>query len=208
MPSPTPHPRPVSARAARTAAIRLLNALADQESADPLVALWREWSRTAAAVKRSCRTAQKLERHLFATIGPPRIVVPLDPPSPQPVYAVDGHTIDRLLGTTAETHPKRTRLKRELKTVVARWEREADACGLTAARADEAAAARRMDDLLKTAAATPAQSLAGVVAKLVIVTDWGRWEPETASQPWPFLHGALMDVIMLTNKSGINPHIS
>lgn len=191
--------RPSAPRATLAAATRLLNAAAaDPAISDPLVVLWRDWRRTAVAVNRSCRAAQVLERRLMASIGAPRIELPLKASSSPPVYASDAPTIDRLLGTAPATEPLRTRLKRELAEKLARWEREAEACGLSAAEAEEIAASRRAGEMLATAAATPAHSVMGMIAKLAIAAEWGRLDPERDAQPWPFLHGALADLVTLS----------
>lgn len=188
--------RPATPRATLAAATRLLNAAAaDPAISDPLITLWRDWRRTAVAVNRSCRAAQVLERRLMTSIGAPRIEVPL---KAQPVYASDAQTIDRLLGIAPATEPLRTRLKRELAEKLARWEREAEACGLSAAEAEEIAASRRAGEMLATAATTPARSVMGMIAKLAIAAEWGRLDPERDAQPWPFLHGALADLVTLS----------
>ena len=198
MPSPTPplHLRPSTLRACLAAAARLLNAAArEPDGSEPLVPLWREWRKTTVAVNRSCRAAQRLERQLMASIGPPRIEVPLDPPPSQPVYASDARAIDQLLGTDLVSHPLRDRLKQDLAATLARWEREAATSGLNAARAEEAAASQRAEAVLERAAATPARSLVGVLAKLTIAAEWGSRDPDRDAQPWPFLHSALADLV-------------
>lgn len=198
MPAPTPPVavRPSTLRACLAAAARLLNAAArDPDGLEPLVPLWREWRRAAAAVNRSCRAAQRLERQLMASIGPPRVEVPLDPPPSQPVYASDARAIDRLLGTDLVSHPLRDRLKQDLAAMLARWEREAATSGLNAAQAEEAAASQRAEAVLARAVATPARSLVGVLAKLTIAAEWGSRDPDHDAQPWPFLHSALADLV-------------
>ncbi|CBS89244.1 hypothetical protein [Azospirillum lipoferum] len=131
----------------------------------------------------------------MASIGPPRVEVPLDPPPSQPVYASDARAIDRLLGTDLVSHPLRDRLKQDLAATQARWERESATSGLNAAKAEEAAASQRAEAVLERAAATPARSLVGVLAKLTIAAEWGSREPDHDAQPWPFLHGALADLV-------------
>ncbi len=159
--------------------------------------LWRDCRKAAIALERSCQAAQALERSLLDRIGPLRVEVPLDPPAPQPAYAADAHTIDQLLGTHPSTYSLRERLKAELAETQARWERESEACGLHAGQAAEAAASRRVEEMLASAAATPARSVIGMVAKLTIVAEWGRTNPDRDSQPWPFLHGVLADLVRL-----------
>jgi len=189
-------------RAAVAAAVRFLrNVPVEGATADPLVGLWREWRRASAAVRRHCRAAQRLERELAARIGFSRVpIVTTDPD--QPIVWVTGpEQIDGILGKTAATEAQRRRLKRELAEVRARWDAEAAACGYTEAQEREAAAGRRADDLLHTAAATPARSLAGVIAKLAVAAEWLLPEPETDGHPWTFLTTALADLTAIANDS-------
>lgn len=183
------------------AAARFLKRTLDQDGpADPLVALWRDWRAAHAAATRLCRRAQRLERTLAGRVGFPRVRVPLGDAGDAPVYATEALGIDRLLGADQATRAVRARLKRELAAARARWTAEADACGLTAARAGEDAADRRCAELLKAAATMPAPSLAGVIAKLAIAAEWSVHEPEADGQPWTFLRGALADLIALADS--------
>lgn len=198
VPAPPARRRPSTPRVTLAAVARLLNAAtAEPNAPDPLVLLWREWRRAAAALDRSCRAAQTLERDLLNRLGPLRVEVPLDPPAPRPAYASDAHSIDQLLGTHHSTYSLREHLKAELVQIQAGWDREAEACGLRAAEAAEVGAARRVEETLATAAATPARSLIGTIAKLTIVAEWGRRNPDRDAQPWPFLHSTLADLVDL-----------
>lgn len=165
-----------------------------------MLTLWQDWRAALAASDRLSRKAQHLEHALAREIGFPRVAIPTDEPGQSPRYATDAHDIDRLLGTTAATDTIRQRLKRELADAQDRWSREAEACGLTAAIAREAEADQRVDALLSAAATAPARSIAGVIAKLAIVTDWGGREPETDGHPWTFIRSALADLTAITAK--------
>ena len=204
MPSRTRVPKTTKAsrRAAVAAAVRFLKGVpAEGAAADPLVGLWREWRRASAAVRRHGRTAQRLERELAARIGFPRVpIVTTDPDQPI-VWVTELEQIDWILGKTAATEAQRQRLERELADVRARWNAEAAACGYTEAQEREAAAGRRAEDLLHTAAATPARSLAGVIAKLAVAAEWALSEPEADGHPWTFLSTALADLTAITNNS-------
>lgn len=195
-------PRSASRRATLAAATWLLMAELDRGGpADPLVALWRDWRDAHAAATRLCRRAQRLERDLAGRIGFPRVRVPVDGAGAAPVYAAEARDIDHLLGTGRATRALRARLKRDLAAAQARWTAEAEACGLTDARAGEDAADRRAAALIRTAAATPAQSFAGVIARLAIATEWSVHEPEADGQPWAILRGALADLLILADAA-------
>ena len=79
------------------------------------------------------------------------------------------------------------------------WDAEAAACGYTEAQEREAAAGRRAEDLLRTAAAMPARSLAGVIAKLAVAAEWALSEPEADGHPWSFLATALAGLTAIVN---------
>lgn len=189
----------VSRRASIAAAARLLTStLREEQDADPLILLWQEWRETFASSKRLCHEAQRLERELVETIGFPRVEVPLNDPERPPISVTEASQIDRLLGKAPATQPLRRRLKRDLAVAQARWDAEAAAVGLTSAVEREAAADRRVDELLRTASRTPARSIAGVIAKLAIATEWSELEPEADGYPWDFIRGVLSDLTLLT----------
>ena len=183
------------------AAARLLTStLREGQDADPVILLWQDWRETFASSKRLCREAQRLERELGERIGFPRVEIPLDDPELPSVVAMDARQIDRVLGKMPATRPLRQRLKRDLAAAQARWDAEAAAVGLTSAVEREAAADRRVDELLRTASRTPARSIPGVIAKLAIATEWSELEPDADGYPWDFIRGVLADLTALTDK--------
>lgn len=191
----------LSHRTAVTAAARLLTtAVQESQCADPLVLLWQEWRETYSSSKRLCREAQRLERELAERIGFPRVEIPLTDAGRPSVSASDARQIDQVLGKTAATRSLRSRLKRDLAAAQARWDAEAAAIGLTSAVQREAAADRRVDELLKAASRTPARSITGVIAKLAIATEWSELEPEADGYPWDFIRGVLSDLTTLTTN--------
>ncbi|HEY0833762.1 MAG TPA: hypothetical protein VGE72_07625 [Azospirillum sp.] len=200
MPSRTRVPKTTKAsrRAAVAAAGRFLKgAVAEGDAADPLLGLWRAWRAAFAATRRHCRTAQRLERELAERIGFPRVAIATADPDRPTVWVTEPEQIDWVLGQEAATAAQRQRLTRELADVRARWDAEAAACGHTEAQEREAAAGRRAEELLRTAAATPARSLAGVIAKLAVAAEWSLSEPEADGHPWTFLATALADLIAI-----------
>lgn len=181
------------------AAARLLTSvLQDGQDADPLILLWQDWRETFASSQRLCQEAQRLERELVERIGFPRVEVPLDDPERPSVVATAARQIDRLLGAAPATRSLRRRLKRDLAAAQARWDAEAAAVGLTSAIEREAAADRRVGEILKSASRTPARSIPGVIAKLAIAAEWSELEPGADGYPWDFIRGALADLTALT----------
>ncbi|CAO3414249.1 hypothetical protein [Azospirillum doebereinerae] len=184
-------------RATLSAAIRVLDAALDGNAAEPLLVLWREWRAAFPLSESLCREAQRLERQLIDRIGLPAVEIPMNDPERPMVRATDPRQIDRVLGMAPATVAQRRRLKRALGAARARWKAEAAACGLTAAIRSEVAADRRVDELLRIVAVTPAHSLMGAIAKLVVIEQWGEREPEDDDLPWPFVRGVLSDLIAL-----------
>ena len=196
-----PRARHVPRRTSLAAAARLLTvAVSDQRDTDPLIALWQDWRETFASSQRLCQEAQRLERELAERIGFPRVEVPLEDPEHPPVVATATRQIDRLLGTAPAARSLRRRLKRDLAAAQARWDAEAAAVGLISAMEREAAADRRVGEILKSASRTPARSIPGVIAKLAIATEWGELEPGADGYPWDFIRGALADLTALTAR--------
>lgn len=197
----TPKISHASRKGSIVAAARLLTStLREGQDADPLILLWQNWRETFASSQRLCREAQRLERELAETIGFPRVEIPLDDPGRPSIVATEARQIDRVLGTAPATRSLRRRLKRDLAAAQARWDAEAAAVGLTSAVEREAAADRRVDELLKTASRTPARSIPGVIAKLAIATEWSELEPDADGYPWDFIRGVLADLTALTVK--------
>lgn len=190
-----------SRRGSIAAAARLLTfTLRESQDADPLILLWQDWRETFASSQRLCREAQRLERELAEKIGFPRVEISSNDSERPSVWATDARQIDRVLGKTPATRALRQRLKRDLAAAQARWDAEAAAIGLTSAVEREAAADRRVDELLKTASRTPAQSIPGVIAKLAIATEWSELEPDADGYPWDFIRGVLADLTALAAK--------
>lgn len=186
----------------------MLDTTPDGNDAEPLLGLWREWRAAFPLSEHLCREAQRLERHLIGRIGLPAVEIPMSDPERPMVRATDPRQIDRVLGTAPATLAQRRRLKRALGAARARWNTEAAACGLTAAIRSEVAADRRVDELLRIAAVTPAHSLMGAIVKLVVIEQWGEREPEGDDLPWPFLHGVLSDLVTLAAAEQQRPTLS
>ncbi|MHA7065874.1 hypothetical protein ACIC2N_28280 [Azospirillum argentinense] len=212
MPRETRTPRLRTSKASRhaalSAAIRVLDAAPDGNDAEPLLVLWKEWRAAFPLSEHLCREAQQLERYLIGRIGLPAVEIPMSDPERPMVRATDPRQIDRVLGTAPARLAQRRRLKRALRVARARWNAEAAACGLTAAIRSEVAADHRVDELLRIAAVTPAHSLMGAIAKLVVIEQWGEREPEGDDLPWPFLRSVLSDLVTLAAEQQQRPTLS
>ncbi|CAI2934337.1 hypothetical protein [Aminobacter niigataensis] len=75
-----------------------------------------------------------------------------------------------------------------------RWDELDQKVGYSRARAAEAQAVEAEEEILDAVAATPAQSLAGVIAKLKIIAGGGENMGDTSAFPWPQIQSALADL--------------
>ncbi|MBA8906050.1 hypothetical protein [Aminobacter ciceronei] len=96
----------------------------------------------------------------------------------------------------------------------ARWDELDREVGYSRARAAEAQAVEAEDDILDAVATTPAQSLAGVIAKLKIIVGGGENMGDTSAFPWPQIQSVLADLKALgeggldLETNGLRPSVS
>ncbi|SUY29233.1 Uncharacterised protein [Aminobacter aminovorans] len=75
-----------------------------------------------------------------------------------------------------------------------RWNELDHEVGYSRARAAEAQAVEAEEEILDAVAATAAQSLAGVIAKLKIIVGGGENMGDTSAFPWPQIQSVLADL--------------
>ena len=81
-----------------------------------------------------------------------------------------------------------------------RWDELDQEVGYSRARAAEAQAVEAEEEILDAVAATPAQSLAGVIAKLKIIVGGGETAGDMSSFPWPQIQSVLADLKQLAER--------
>ncbi|KQU70112.1 hypothetical protein ASC75_08295 [Aminobacter sp. DSM 101952] len=81
-----------------------------------------------------------------------------------------------------------------------RWDELDHEVGYSRARAAEAQAVEAEEEILDAVAATPAQSFAGVVAKLKIIVGCGETVGDASSFPWPQIQSVLADLKGLAER--------
>ena len=81
-----------------------------------------------------------------------------------------------------------------------RWNELDQKVGYSRARAAEAQAVEAEEEIFDAVAATPAQSLAGVIAKLTIIVGGGENMGDTSAFPWPQIQSALADLQALGDR--------
>jgi len=167
-----------------------------EDAGDPMVGLCREWHEAWAGASRCWDERARLHRELVARLGQPRVGVG-GAADGAVLHAWDDGQVDALVTDAGE----RARLKAELAERRARWDAEADACGLSDAERREDEADWWLDALLRAVLAGHAGSLRGVVAKLGVAAVLGAEEDDL---PWEFLHGALRDLRGMVGSVGVD----
>ncbi|CAN7489714.1 hypothetical protein [Aminobacter aminovorans] len=148
---------------------------------DPCVVLLQEWEQAHHMAVVLCRLQQRLEiriRNALATSEP-------------------GGGPEKDQQTTPQASVLTDRQKR--------WDELDQEVGYSRARAAEAQAVEAEEEILDAVAATPAQSFAGVIAKLTIIVGGGEHMGDTSAFPWPQIQSILADLKALSDRSAELP---
>ncbi len=195
-------PSPLTRRAAiAVAAVSALvpttafsSAPTSNATSDPVLSLWRDWEEQYAEAIAWSDKWQKLERLLFRTVGFPCVSVP-NPDDEGTVFDVADHEmIDRLLCGVPRSRSLRRQLHAELEAHRARWDSAAAAVQFQAVEARRNDAYARADALAEAIFETPANSFAGLAAKLSLIMRTGDEMGGGAEFPWRQIHRVLTDV--------------
>jgi len=162
-------------------------------SSDPVLDLFQEWRALDAELDIWQDDWQKKEGVLLRTVGMPRVLVPI-PGAADPVSASEPAEIDELLEDLPGTEELRQRLHREFAAHRRRWEMAAAAIGLGPVEERVNLAWDRWEALTETVWQVPADSLAGVAAKLAMVLSMGQSRSDDGEFPWPPLRSVLADL--------------
>ncbi|MBT1156703.1 hypothetical protein J1C56_13975 [Aminobacter anthyllidis] len=148
---------------------------------DPCVVLLQEWEQAHHMAVVLCRLQQRLEiriRNALATSEPDAGPEDARQGTPQAAVLSDRQT---------------------------RWNELDQKVGYSRARAAEAQAVEAEEEILDALAATPAQSLAGVIAKLTIIVGGAENLGDTSAFPWPQIQSVLADLQALSDRSAELP---
>ncbi len=138
---------------------------------DPCVILLQEWEQAHHMTVVLCRLQQRLEIRIRNAL--------------------------RASEPSGESDQKSVRQPADQQT---RWNELDQKVGYSRARAAEAQAVEAEEEILDAVAATPAQSLAGVIAKLRIIAGGGENMGDTSAFPWPQIQSALADLEALGDR--------
>jgi hypothetical protein len=172
----------------------------DGEGHDPAVLLWREWNAAHKCRYELCRQQQKLETQLLKIVGNfPQVELQIAGKA-QPVFASAAKVIDRLL-PGAEMSESRKRAKAELSARRKAWNAADVQIGYAQAYKAETEMGNAELKLAEALWNTPAQSIAGVTAKLHSVIEMGDPGARLKETPWPELRSVLADILRVNAHS-------
>ncbi|AMS44000.1 hypothetical protein [Aminobacter aminovorans] len=160
----------------------LLHAELLQAPLDPCVVLLQEWEQAHHMAVVLCRLQQRLEIRIRNALGSLDAGVAPEndrPIPPQP--SADQQT---------------------------RWDALDQKVGYSRARAAEMQAVEVEEEILEAVSATPAQSIAGVVAKLNIIAGGGQSMGDSSAFPWPQIQSVLKDLKSLSERETARPGAS
>ncbi|RJT42316.1 hypothetical protein D3227_00055 [Mesorhizobium waimense] len=168
------------------------NDLERDQSADPAVAVWREWQAAHEETDRLSREQQRLERKLAEEVGFPNVMIQLSDDGPATLRSPEA--LRDVLGVGSMETEGGAKAEADLATHKARWDAYDRAIGYSATLRAESEAAGRAETLLGVLSETPAISLAGVAAKLDAILREGQPSKDDAEFPWPQIRSVLEDI--------------
>lgn len=174
------------------------NDLETDQSADPAMAVWREWQAAHEHTDRLCRQQQRQERKLVETVGFPCATIRL--PGGESVTLHSLAALNEVLDSGPADAAVYAKAEADFAAHLARWDAVDGKIGYSATLRAEREAADRAEDLLEALSLTSAVSLAGVVAKLDAVLREGEVSGDDAEFPWPQIRSALNDVIRIGQR--------
>ncbi|UCI05211.1 hypothetical protein [Mesorhizobium sp. B1-1-8] len=170
--------------------------LGGDQTADPAVAVWREWQAAYHQTELLCRRQQRLERQLVETVGFPSVTIHV-----RDCENVTLHSLEALREVLGQEDVRtRKQAEADFAECQARWDAADNEIGFSAALRAERVAADRAENLLKVLSETHATSLAGLEAKLDAVLRVGGSSDDDSEFPWPHIRSALEDIGRLVGK--------
>lgn len=173
--------------------------LTGRAATDPVLPLWRDWEKQYAEAMTLYAEWQKQENLVYDALGFSGVSVPAPDGGGSVIDVIDHETIDRLLGGEPGSRSLRQRLHAELDARRARWNSAAAAAQLPAAQARHNDAYAQASALAEAIFQTPADSFAGLAAKLALITRIGAEVGESAEFPWPQIHSVFADLRRLAS---------
>jgi hypothetical protein len=160
---------------------------------DPILPLWYDRQRLCARATALCYRWQKMETHLFRTIGFPQVLIP-SPDGRDGICAQSHAEIDHALADTPDAPMIGASLHAELAAHQARWDVEAERLGFAEAKRQEDEAWDREAEASRKIFRTRATTLAGIQIKIALMAQFCTAGSDDSDFPLPQLRSTLADV--------------
>jgi hypothetical protein len=163
---------------------------------DPAVSRWREWNAAHRRRYELCIRQQKLETKLLAMVGSfPQLEVRI-PGKDETIFVSTVAEINRLL-PGPEMSGSRKQAKANLSARLRAWKTADAQIGYTLAYKAETEMVHTESKLAEALWCTPAQSMAGIIAKLHSVIETQDPGASLKEPPWPELRLVLADLLTM-----------
>ncbi|MFJ6327187.1 MULTISPECIES: hypothetical protein [unclassified Rhizobium] len=175
---------------------RYVLAICAEPHTDAALALWSEWfmlheKREALSVKQ-----QAMETRLLAMVDSTPIIDLAIPGGEASAFATTDHEIDALLPGEHMAEARR-RAKAQLDKLRVEWQAADDQLGYSRAHQEELDVMHAELEAAKRLWMAPAQTIAGVTAKLHALVEWEDPGTTPGESPWPELRSILVDLIKI-----------
>jgi hypothetical protein len=167
---------------------------------DPAVALSLAWMEAHAKVLNLCIRQQDREAELARLVGFPSSTLALSG-GDRTVSSID--ELEMVLAGTSVDGRVQTKARKELREQWARWQSVDAALGYSVAKEAEDHAAAEQGLLLAQLAKTPARSLVGIAAKLLVILREAEESGDPSDFPVPHIRSTLNDLQKLVEQKSV-----
>ncbi|CAI2936495.1 hypothetical protein [Aminobacter niigataensis] len=161
---------------------------------DPCVVLLQDWEQAHHMAVVLCRLQQRLETRIRNTLRFPGVSGESGGDTAKAAAEAQGQAADNPAPGNDSVSGNMSAMSATQADQQRRWDALDVEVGYSRVRAAEMQAVEAEEEILAAVAATPAQSLAGVIAKLKIIVGGGETAEETSAFPWPQIQSVLADL--------------
>jgi hypothetical protein len=162
---------------------------------DPALLCWQEWVVAQDRFAQLSDTQSRLEKVMAREVLPPHVMLEVAE-RPAPVFAETDKEIHHWM-RAPEYEEARVGAKIQLANRRTAWDAADTRIGFSKAKRAEEAAADLSSRLSQQLLNVPANSIAGLAAKLHVVITDGQPGPDNGEFPWPQLRSVLLDILHL-----------
>jgi len=169
---------------------------------DPCVVLLQDWEQAHHMAVVLCRLQQRLETRIRNTLALPGVSGESGGDTAKAAAEAHGQAADNPAPGNDSVSGNMSAMSPTPAAQQRRWDALDVEVGYSRVRAAEMQAVEAEEEILDAVASTPAQSLAGVIAKLKIIVGGGKNAEETSAFPWPQIQSVLADLKDLGESDG------